>query len=612
MSQQPTSRHRAAGRTSVVGRPSLRLLGVLLVVLVTAGTTWFSGASFTSGSNTLARVGAASDYHPPKVSVTSPGDTVKGSVQVQATASDTGSGVAKVVIEYATAGSTTWVALCTDTLAPYACAWDTTRINDGDYQLRAIATDNVGTTAASTIVTTRVANPVAVDLATIPDVVKGNVALSATVTGAGGRTLSSTFSHRVDGASTYTPISTCTNVSGATPSCSWATGTVGDLYDIQVVTTVGGTTTVSDVQLDVMVDNVVPTTTISAPSPMSGTVQVTAAPADEDSGVASVALSYRLQGTTAWTTLCTVTASPWRCALDTTKLTNLATYELRAIATDVAGNASLAATVSRQVNNGLATITITSPLGGDLVKGTHTITTDYSTPLSSPASQVVFQAKPSASSNWVTVCTDLTAPYTCDWATAGLTSGSWDLRATMTYGAALTVTSPVVTVQIDNNPLRALDVQAANGGLSGKADAGDTLTFTYAGSVDLTTLKAGWNGTSTALTVTFSDKASAPTSATDRATFNVPLGTVLFNQNYVGKKKNVAVPATMVASTSTAGGSTTTTIVVTLGASTSGDLKSSTATGAMTWTPSASARSTSGVACSTTAAIESGATDRDL
>ncbi|GAB2642995.1 hypothetical protein GCM10027270_34090 [Nocardioides ginkgobilobae] len=612
MSQQTPSRHRAAGRSRVVGRPSLRLLGVLLVVLVTAGTTWFSGASFTSGSSTLARVGAAADYHPPTVSVTSPGATVKGAVQVQAVAADTGSGVARVVIEYAAAGSFTWTALCTDPTAPYACAWDTTKVNDGDYQLRATATDNVGTTATSTTVTTRVANPVAVVLTTIPDVVKGSVPLSATVTGAGGRTLSSTFFHRVDGASTFTAISTCTNISGATPSCSWATGTVGDLHDVQVVTTVGGTTVVSHEQLDVMVDNVAPTTTVTAPSPMSGTVQVTATPADEDSGVASVALSYRAKGTTAWTALCTVTASPWRCALDTTGLNGLLTYELRAIATDVAGNPSPAAIIERTVSNGLATITITSPLTGDLVKGTHTITTDYSTPLGSPASQVVLQAKPSASSNWVTVCTDLTAPYTCDWATAGLTSGSWDLRATMTYGVALTVTSPVVTVQIDNNPLRALDVQAANGGLSGKADAGDTLTFTYAGSVDLTSIKAGWNGTSTALTVTFSDKASAPISATDRATFNVPLGTVLFNQNYVGKKKNVAVPATMVATTSTAGGSTTTTIVVTLGSSTSGDLKSSTTTGAMTWTPSASARSTSGVACSTTSAVESGAGDRDL
>lgn len=617
MTQQTAPGHRAAGRTRVLGRPSLRLLGTVLAVLVavsvTAGTTWFSGASFTSGSSTLVRVGAASDYHPPTVSVTSPGATVQGAVQVQAVAADTGSGVNRVVIEYAAAGSTTWIALCTDPTAPYACAWGTTRINDGDYQLRATATDNVGTTTTSAVVTTRVANPAAVTLTTVPDVVRGSVPLSATVTGAGSRTISSTFQHRIDGATTWTTISTCTNLAGATPSCTWATGSVADLHDIRVVTTLGGSTTVTAEQLDVMVDNVVPTVSITSPTgtTMSGTVQVTAAPLDEDSGVASVALSYKPSLGSTWTALCTVTAAPYRCALDTTKLPN-AVYDLRAIATDVAGNLSTAAITSRRVDNGVATITITSPLPGDLVKGTHTITTDYSTPLNTAANKVAIQAKPQASSNWVTVCEDLTAPYTCDWATAALTSGSWDLRATMTYGVTLTVTSPVVTVQIDNNPLRALDVQAANGGLSGKADAGDTFTFTYAGSVDLTTLKAGWNGTSTALTVTLADKAATPTSATDRATFSVPLGTVLLPQNYVGKKKSVAIPATMVATTSTAGGSTTTTITVTLGAITSADLKTSTATGAMTWTPSAAARSTSGVACSTTAAVESGAGDRDL
>ena len=58
------AQHRAARRASVVGRPSRRLLAVLLVVLVTAGTTWFSGASFTSSSFTWATVGAPEAAEP--------------------------------------------------------------------------------------------------------------------------------------------------------------------------------------------------------------------------------------------------------------------------------------------------------------------------------------------------------------------------------------------------------------------------------------------------------------------------------------------------------------------------------------------------------------------
>lgn len=616
MTQQTASRHRAAGRTRVLGRPSLRLLGaaltVLVVVMVTAGTTWFSGASFTAGSNTLARVGAASDYHPPRVSVTSPGATVQGAVQVQAVASDTGSGVNRVVIEYAAAGSTTWIALCTDPTAPYACAWDTTRVNDGDYQLRATATDNVGTTATSATVTTRVANPAAVTLTTIPEVVRGTVPLSATVTGAGSRSTSSAFQFRVADTAGWTTVSSCGAVTGTSPTCSWVTGTLADLYDVRVLTTLGSggsAPVVEDLQADVTVDNLAPTVTVTAPSPMSGTVQVTATATDEDSGIATVALSYRRQGTTTWIALCTDSTDPYRCALDTTTLTNLATYELRAIATDNAGNSTTSATTSRQVNNGLASITITSPLTGDLVSGTTTITTDYSTPFGTTASNVRIEAR-RVGGSFATVCNDPTAPFTCDWATASLTSGTWELQATMTYGLALTATSPIVTVTIDNAPLKALDVEAGIGSTSGKASAGDTLVLTYQGSVDLTTIKTGWTGASTPLTLTLRDKAVATATASDRATFDVNLGTVLFAQNYVKANKSVAIPATMVATTNPGAG--TTTITITLGSISSGDLRSATATGAMRWTPSAVARTPGGVACSTTTAVESGAADREF
>lgn len=615
MTLQTASRHRAAGRTRVLGRPSLRLVGIVLAVLVvvtvTAGTTWFSGATFTAGSGTLARVGAAADYHPPTVSVTSPGATVQGVVQVRATAADTGSGVASVRIEQAPAGSSSWTTLCTATTTPYACAWDTTKVADGDYQLRATATDLVGTSATSAIVSTRVANPASVDLATIADAVRGTVVLSATVTGAGTRSTSSAFQYRLTDGS-WSTVTGCGAVTGTSPTCSWATGTVAtDVYDVRVVTTVGSggsALVVEDLQADVTVDNLAPTVTVTAPSPMSGTVQVVATPLDDDSGIASVTISYRLTGTTAFTTLCTTTVEPYRCALNTTNLVNQASYELRAIATDNAGNTTTSALVPRQVNNGIASITITSPLTGDLVKGTSTITTDYSA-LGTTPSRVRIDAR-RVGGSFTTICTDDAAPFTCDWATASLVTGSYELQATMTYGVALTASSPLVTVTVDNTPLKALDVQASVGSTSGKASAGDTLVLTYEGQVDLTTIKTGWAGASTPLTMTLRDKNVATVTASDRATFDVNLGTVLFAQNYVKANKSVAVPATMVATTNATAG--TTTITITLGAISSGDLRSATATGTMRWTPSAAARTPGGTACSTTTAVESGAGDREF
>lgn len=610
------SDHRAARRTSVVGRLSRRqlaVLAVLVTVLATAGTTWFTGASFTSTTFGQVLVRAADDYKPPTVAVTSPGATVSGTVQVQATASDTASGVAQVRIEVAPAGSSTWTQLCTDTTSPYACPWNTLLVADGDYQLRAIATDVAGFTATSAVVTTRVANPATVALATVPDVVRGNVALSATVTGAGTRTVSSAFQHRVDGATAWTTISGCGTVTGTTPTCTWSTGSLADLYDIRVVSTVGtgGSALVTSAeQLDVIVDNVAPTVTVSAPSPMSGTVQVTATAADEDSGVDRVELSYKLAAASTYTPLCTVSAEPYRCALNTTTLTNLQNYDLRAIAYDEAGNVSAAAVVRRQVNNGVASITITSPLTGDLVGGTHTITTDFSTPLGTAASSVRIEAR-LAGGTYATVCTDTSAPYTCAWATTGLASGSWELRATMTYGLALTVTSPVVTVAVDNTPLKALDVQAANGGTLNIPGTGDTMTFTYQGLVDLTTLKSGWDGSPTAITATFADKGVAPSTTQDRVSFSVPLGTVTFAQNYVKKNKTAPVPATMSAVTTTMGGVNVTVVTVTLDG-VNANLRSSSTSAAMRWTPLATVRNLVGIACSTTPATESGASDREF
>ncbi len=605
--------HRAARRLPRVGgRPSRRLLVVLVVVLTAAGTTWFSGASFTSASNTLVTVGAAADYYPPAVTVFSPGAVVSGTVQVTATSTDSASAITGVRIERSPAGSTTWTPLCTDNTSPYACPFDTTQVADGDYQLRAIATDAAGFSATSQAVTTRVANAANVVLSDIAAAVRGTVSLSATVTGAGNRTVSNAFQFRVVGATGWTTVSGCGTVTGTTPTCSWNTTGLTDEYDVRVVSTVGtGTpTVVTDQQSGVVVDNIAPSVSVAAPSPMSGTVQVTATAVDEDSGVAKVDVSYRLVGTTPFLALCTVSTDPYRCSLDTTKLNNGGSYELRAVATDAAGNTTTSALITRQVVNGLASVTITSPLTGDQVRGTITITTDTSVATGLTVTEVVVEGR-LAGGTYAPICTDGSAPYTCPWATAGLTSGSWELRAVMTYSGGLTATSPVVTVTIDNTPLRALDIQARNGGTNGLAGAGDTFTFTYQGSVNLTTIKSGWNGTSTSTSVTLSDKAVATATTFDRGTFG-NLGTVTFAQNYVNKNKSVTIPATMTAVTSTTGGTTTTVVTVVLGSLTSSDLRTSTNAGVMRWTPLASVQSTGGVACSTTTAVESGTNDSDL
>lgn len=91
------------------------------------------------------------------VSVDDPGSYIRGSVAIAAHA-NASTGVANVKIQRAPYGSSTWTDLCTDTTSPYACTFVTTTVADGQYQFRAILTDNLNQTTTSAVV-----GPVQVD-----------------------------------------------------------------------------------------------------------------------------------------------------------------------------------------------------------------------------------------------------------------------------------------------------------------------------------------------------------------------------------------------------------------------------------------------------------------
>lgn len=84
------------------------------------------------------------------VSVEDPGAYLTGTATLTASASST-AGVASVRIQYAAGGTSTWTDVCTDSTAPYACAWDTRAVVDGTYDLRAILLDGTGRTTTSTV-----------------------------------------------------------------------------------------------------------------------------------------------------------------------------------------------------------------------------------------------------------------------------------------------------------------------------------------------------------------------------------------------------------------------------------------------------------------------------
>ena len=94
------------------------------------------------------------DTTPPEVSITSPADgaTVSGTVNITATASDTGAGVQKVRF---------WVDnlyLSFDASSPYSKTWDTTTFLDGVHTIKAEAVDNAGNVSLLAMIAVTVDN----------------------------------------------------------------------------------------------------------------------------------------------------------------------------------------------------------------------------------------------------------------------------------------------------------------------------------------------------------------------------------------------------------------------------------------------------------------------
>ena len=232
----------------------------------------------------------------------------------------------------------------------------------------------------------------------------------------------------------------------------------------------------------------------------------------------------------------------------------------------------------------------------------------------------------SATANVTTVTTGQTA--------VTLTAGSYSAGG-VTYGwrsAALTATTPLsagakafsiigqdvlghagvqggFSVTIDNTVPAAADIQTANvsGGTIGKAQLGDTVTFTFSEPVEPSTILSGWTGSSTTVTVVLLQQNGA---GGDRLQVwdganatQLPFGLVrLFRTDYV------SADVTFSSSTMVMSGST---ITVTLG-SPSGATSTAAGTGNATWGPTASITDRAGNACSTAAATESGAADAEF
>jgi hypothetical protein len=103
--------------------------------------------------------GRRADNLGPTVALANPGTYLRGTVALSATATDP-AGVASVAFERKSTSVSTWTTICTGATAPYACSLNTTTLADGDYDLRAKATDALGHVSYSTLTARSVDNTV--------------------------------------------------------------------------------------------------------------------------------------------------------------------------------------------------------------------------------------------------------------------------------------------------------------------------------------------------------------------------------------------------------------------------------------------------------------------
>jgi len=342
--------------------------------------------------------------------------------------------------------------------------------------------------------------------------------------------------------------------------------------------------------------------TIADPgSPLRGTVTLSGTATDLGSGVASVRMQVAPAGSSSWATACTDTTSPYACSIDTTSVAD-GLYDVRAVATDVAGNATTSAVVAnRRIDNTGPSVSVNDP--GAYVRGTITVSAAASDAGSGMAS-VAIQRAPTGSTTWTTICTDTTSAYSCSLNTTTLADGGYDFRAIATDGVGNATTSAVLTNRVvDNTGPTGVDIQTTNAGASAHPETGDTIIYTFSEAMSPASILTGWTGGSTPVTVRFTNGNPDVVTVWNSAnTVQTALG------NFNSGKKYVTSTMSFTGSTMLMSGST---VVVTLGAPTAATQTPHGNT-SLKWTVSTAATDLAGNPLTAGTITEIGAADEDF
>jgi hypothetical protein len=322
-------------------------------------------------------------------------------------------------------------------------------------------------------------NTVAVALTDPGPRLRGSVPLTATAASDRGIT-SVVFSTAPAGTGTWT-VACMKTVAPYT--CTFDTTTVADgLRDVRAVATDSAGYTRTSTVTNRRVDNTAPTATTTDPSsPLTGTVTIAGTAADAGSGLATVALEYK-STTGTWTNLCSQATSPVSCPWNTTSLAD-GLYDLRTVASDLAGNQTISAPVyNRRVDNTAPTATMTDP--GTPLSGTITLASTTGDGNGSGVSSVRYEYRGTA--GWVQACPPAAPAVPCTLNTGSLADGLYEFRVTATDGVAKVTTSTAVTARrIDNSVPTAVTLGAVGTPIQNTVNLTGTATDSGSGIASL-------------------------------------------------------------------------------------------------------------------------------
>ncbi|MHA7208373.1 Ig-like domain-containing protein [Arthrobacter sp. MDT1-65] len=296
-----------------------------------------------------------------------PGEVQRGTVILATALSGSGTRNYSVRVEYSPAGADRWSALCTNLVAPYDCAWNTTGFANDYYDLRAVATSGNTTVHSETLSDILTDNsPPSVSVADPGTPLSGTRTLTATAVDAHSGIAQTQIQYARSGTTTWTTV--CA-VDTAPYSCRLDTTTLpyGTYGFRAIATDAAGNSTVSAVVPNRLVDNTIASVSVEDPGAyLTGTARLTAS-ANSTAGISRVRIQTAPAGTATWTTRCTLVAAPYSCDWDTRSVVD-GLYDLRAVLTDTAGRETISAVVAqRRVDN--------SPLRGTDIQTTSTANT---------------------------------------------------------------------------------------------------------------------------------------------------------------------------------------------------------------------------------------------